>query len=173
MLNPNTLLTMNTKYISLIACIISLIFCCKSSMSQVVSPLANTNYYIIHSSGSVIGENASDGHGAIQAVTGNNNQMMQFIADGTGYYSIKMVGQTKYLSLSGSWNTSFVTSASTDEAKFAIEKVSSVFVIIKCKANGKCLGTDNVTAGSSLFADKTGTDSKHYWFISTQYTTCL
>jgi len=134
---------------------------------QTVSPEANTPYYIIHSSGNVIAENG-EGGAIIQTLTGNGQQV-QFISDGLGYYSIKKTDENTYITLSGNWNTVFSTDNSTDASKFAIERVSSSYITLRCKSNNKYLGTDNTSSGSSIYSDKSGTDNRHYWYISKEY----
>lgn len=140
----------------------------KNGWSQVLEPNPSTYYYLIHSSGQVVDQNV-DERAVIQGLSGTESQLLQFIPDGTGYYAVKLKGQQKYLALSGSWNTYFVTDSTTDNSKFAIEIVNSTFVRLKCKVNGKYLGTDNTASGSAIYADKSGADAKHYWYISEQY----
>ncbi len=135
------------------------------SISQVTNPDAKKRYYLIHSSGNVIGEGV-DNRTVIQEVSGGGEQLLNFIPDNQGFYNIKINGQEKYMALSGSWNTYFISDPSTNESKYAIEKVNNSIVRLKCKANNKYLGTDNLTPGSSVFSDKSGSDSKHYWYIS-------
>lgn len=137
-----------------------------SVFAQTTQPVAETNYYLIHSSGNVLAQ-TSEGRAIIQEVNGTIEQLLQFVPDGSGYYWIKPVDQNKYMALSGSWNTYFISDSTTNESLFAIEKVSGSFVKLKCKSNGKYLGTDNISSGSNVYADKSGTDSKHYWYIST------
>jgi O-glycosyl hydrolase len=136
-----------------------------SARAQVTQPNPTARYYLFHFSGNVLG-NATDGKATLQVKLDNQTQLLQFVSDGAGYYWIKPVNQQKYLALSGSWNTYFLTDSTTDASKYAIEKVSASFVRLKCKSNGKYLGTDNTTAGSAAYSDKSGTDSKHYWYIS-------
>jgi len=136
-----------------------------SAWSQVSTPNPATRYYLFHSSGNVLGS-AADGRATLQVQLGDQTQLLQFVSDGAGYYWIKPTNQQKYLALSGSWNTYFLTDSTTDASKYAIEKVSFNFVRLKCKSNGKYLGTDNTTSGSAVYSDKSGTDSKHYWYIS-------
>ena len=140
----------------------------KMSSGQMLVPEVNKNYYLIHSSGNVIAENG-DGRTVIQELSGSADQLVQFVPDGSGYYWVKPAGQKKYMALSGSWNTYFVTDSTTDHSKYAIEKVSTSFVRLKCKANNQYLGTDNTTGDSPVYSDKSGTDSRHYWYISENY----
>lgn len=136
--------------------------------SQITEPETGKSYLLIHSSGKVAGAN-SESRAELQNFSGGQEQQLQFIPDGSGYYLLKRQGQNLYLALSGNWNTYFIDDASADQAKYAIEKISDSYVALKCKANLAYLGTDNITAGSSIFSDKSGTDSKHHWYISTQY----
>ncbi len=142
-----------------------LVFTPLFAQSQVTKPDPAVKYFLFHTSGNVLGS-ASDGKATIQSALTNNTQLLQFVSDGAGYYWIKLANQQKYLALSGSWNTYFVTDSTTDASKYALEKVSSVFSRLKCKSNGKYLGTDNTAAGSSVFSDKSGADGNHYWYIS-------
>lgn len=144
-----------------------LILASVSVQAQITNPDPGVHYYLLHSSGNVVAEN-SEGRAVIQTASGNTDQYVTFVSDNAGYYWIKPTGQQKYMALNGSWNTYFITDSTTDNAKYVIEKVSDVFVRLKCKANGKYLGTDNITDGSSIYSDKNGTDTKHYWYISQQ-----
>lgn len=136
-----------------------------SARAQLTQPNPTARYFLFHFSGNVLGS-AADGKATLQVKLDNQTQLLQFVPDGTGYYWIKPANQQKYLALSGNWNTYFLTDSTTDASKYAIEKVSATFVRLKCKSNGKYLGTDNTTSGSPAYSDKSGTDSKHYWYIS-------
>jgi O-glycosyl hydrolase len=136
-----------------------------SARSQVTAPNPAARYYLFHSSGNVLGS-AVDDRATLQVKLGDQTQLLQFVSDGAGYYWIKLAEQQKYLALSGSWNTYFTTDSTTNASKYAIEVVSSAYIRLKCKSNGKYLGTDNTTSGSFVYSDKTGTDSKHNWYIS-------
>ncbi len=156
-----------TSYKLLITCFI-LMLCAQLSRAQIQVPNAQTYYYLVHSSGKVAAEN-TDGRTILQNAATGNSQKLQFVSDGAGYYWLKLAGQQKYISLSGSWNTYFVADNSVDATKYAIEIVSASYIRLKCKANGKYLGADNTAAGSSVFSDKSGTDNNHYWYISEQF----
>jgi len=145
--------------------IVLLAFWSMTARSQVTTPYPASRYYLFHSSGNVLGS-AVDDKAILQAALGDQTQLLQFVSDGAGSYWIKLADQQKYLALSGSWNTYFITDSTTNASKYAIEKVSASFVRLKCKSNGKYLGTDNTTSGTYVYSDKSGTDSKHYWYIS-------
>lgn len=138
--------------------------------AQIVEPKSGGLYYLIHSSGNVLAEK-SDGRAILETANENSDQRLQFVSDHAGYYWIKPKGEQKYMALSGSWNTYFITDSTTNNAKYAIEKVSGSYVRLKCKANGKYLGTDDVTSGSSIYSDKSGTEARHYWYLSEELTT--
>ena len=138
------------------------------SFAQVLNPKPATDYYLIHSSGNVVAEN-TETRAVIQELSGSEDQIIHFIPDGTGYYWIKPKNQNKYMALSGSWNTYFITDSTTDNSKYSIEKVSNSFVRLKCKANNRYMGTDNITDGSYIYSDKSGSDSRDYWYITEQY----
>ena len=123
-----------------------------------------TTVYLMHSSGHHL-KMASDYGGQLEAATVSNPQKMTIEPDGSGNYYIKEP-TGRYLSKLNSWNTSFVTSASSDDARFMIEPVSGVYVRIRCKGNDRYLGTDANDAGAKVFSDKNGSDVKHYWFFS-------
>ena len=123
-----------------------------------------TTVYLMHSSGHHL-KMASDYGGQLEAATVSNPQKMTIEPDGSGNYYIKEP-TGRYLSKLNSWNTSFVTSASGDDARFMIEPVSGAYVRIRCKGNDRYLGTDANDAGAKVFSDKNGSDVKHYWFFS-------
>ncbi|WP_167612170.1 RICIN domain-containing protein [Maribellus sediminis] len=148
--------------------VLSLEFVPGISRAQITEPDAGKTYYLIHSSGNVVAENSEE-RAVLQNYSGADNQLLEFISAGSGYYSIKLAGENKYIALNGSWNTYFITDSSTDNSKYAIEKVSGSFVRLRCKANNKYLGTDNTTSGSSIYSDKSGSDTRHYWYISEHY----
>lgn len=138
------------------------------SSAQVLAPNSKNYYYLIHSGGKIVGEN-NESRTVIKDLTGGDEQLLQFIPDGKGYYSVKLANQKKFMALSGSWNTFFVTDSTSDQAKYAIEKVNSTFIRLKCKSNNKYLGTDDLANGAYVYSDKSGTESKHYWYISEKY----
>jgi O-glycosyl hydrolase len=121
-----------------------------------------TKVYLMHSSGNHL-ECDANGRGVLRA--SNSMQMMTFIPDGKGYYNIMADGRG-FLSLDGSWDVAFVEDSASSKTKYSIEPVSNDLVRLRCKANGKCLGTDGTTAGQWVYSDKSGEDVKHHWFFS-------
>lgn len=121
-----------------------------------------TRVFLMHSSGNHL-ECDANGRGVLR--TSNSSQMVTFIPDGKGYYSI-MADNRGFLSLEGSWDVAFVEDSASNNAKYSIEQVSDYLVKLRCKANGKYLGTDGNSAGQWVYSDKSGEDAKHHWFFS-------
>lgn len=139
---------------------------CAVAQSTAIGQLAER--YLIHSSGLVLTPNADASKAVLTAP--DEAVSLRFIADGTGYYSIQYPAGGSFLALSGSWNTTFTADSADARAKFAIESATGSYLKLRCKSNGKYLGTDATTAGSSVFADKSGSDTKHYWYLGTTAT---
>ena len=76
-----------------------------------------TTLYLMHSSGNHL-EKGSDDGGWIEAPTKSSPQKVTVIPAEQGFYNIQ-TGE-KYLSLSGQWNSKFITSPAGYEAKWAI-----------------------------------------------------
>ena len=127
---------------------------------------APTSYYLIHSSGMHASRN-SDGKAVLEASDAPEAQMLLFTPTGEGYYTISAPDSGGYMSLSGSYNTQFTDDGSSTRSQWAIRSAGKHYIKLECRANGKFLGTDASTAGASIFSDKSGTDSRHYWFLST------
>ncbi|MBR2154513.1 MAG: hypothetical protein IJ901_07865 [Bacteroidaceae bacterium] len=124
-----------------------------------------TRVFLMHSSGNHL-EAGSDDGGWIEASTKGSPQQMTLVPDGQGYYTVQVADEPRFLSLAGQWNSKFVGSSSGDETKWAIEPGMSEFVKLRCKANGRYLGTDSNDAHSKVFTDKNGADMKHLWYFS-------
>lgn len=126
---------------------------------------APTDYFLMHSSGHHLAK-SNDGKAIIKAGTISSPKMLTFTPTGDGYYTIALP-DGKLLTLEGSYGAKFIDGDVSDKSKFSIVEVGKVFVKIKCKSNGKFLGTDSTKEGSTAFLDKSGDDSRHYWFFST------
>ena len=152
--------TMNKRLLSLIVAVaIVMTASAQTSFSKA------TTLYVMHSSGKHL-EMGSDNGGWIEASTKANPQQMTITPVGNGYYTIQVAGKTQYLSKTGSWNSTFGTSASADEAKWSIEPGSGQYVKLRCKANNRYLGTDSNDPHQKVYTDKDGADIKHLWYFS-------
>ena len=124
-----------------------------------------TQVFLMHSSGLHM-KSASDYVAKLEASTAASPAQISIVPDGSGYYRLQPVGTSLCLALSGEWEARFQNDADTDAAKFAIEPVTSFYVRLRCKANGKYLGTDANTAEAWVFANKDGQSPLHWWYFS-------
>jgi len=148
----------NMKRLALIAAFVLAITA--QAQTQFSTP---TTVFVMHSSGNHL-KMASDYGGQLEAATASNPQQMSIVPDGKGYYYIKK--GTRYLSKVNTWNTSFVTDSTSDDARFTFEQAQGAYIRIRCKGNNLFLGTDDNTAGAKVYSDKNGADMKHSWFFS-------
>lgn len=125
-----------------------------------------TALFLMHSSGNHLAK-GSDGGGILESPDVASPQALTFIPDGEGYYALQSADGRGYLSLDGEWNTLFVADASSDKAKYAMESAGNSFIRLRCKFNGKYLGTDATTPSSKVYSDKDGQDTRHLWFLAT------
>lgn len=123
-----------------------------------------TAFYLLHSSGNMLVKD-NEQRAVLQPGTPSSEKLL-FIPDGKGYYSIQSADGESYMTLNGSWNTFFEKDSTTQRAKYAIEKVNSFFIKLRCQYNSNYLGTDNSTSGSHVYSDKSGTDARHYWYLT-------
>lgn len=124
-----------------------------------------TRIFIMHSSGNHLEMNDTGG-GVIASPTASAKQQMTMIPDGTGYYNIQAGSEPLFLALTGDWNTSFISDSTSNNSKYAIEKVSDTLVKLRCKANNLYLGTDSNEPNKNVYSDKNGENIKHHWFFS-------
>ena len=124
-----------------------------------------TVFFLMHSSGNHLAQ-SPDGEGILEAPDAPSPQSLTFVPDGEGYYALQST-DGRYLSLSGDWNTLFITGLSSDKAKYAIETAGNSFIKLRCKYNNRYLGTDGTTPSSSVYSDKDGADTRHLWYLST------
>ena len=125
------------------------------------------NTYIMHSSGLFLGKDASGDRGSIFDKTSAQVKELELMPndDGTLLIAYPNGEGHLYLTLDGSWNTTFLADATTDNAHFTLE-TSGEYVKFHCKANSKYLGTDNTTSGSHVYADKDGSKALHLWRLA-------
>ena len=114
-----------------------------------------TRLFLMHHSGNHL-KRGADGTGRLEAATANKPQQVTFIPNEDGYYSIKADGHDLYLTIKDQWSTTFSNDATSSNALFSIEGVDDRLIKLRCKANGKYLGTDGNGAGSYIYADKNG-----------------
>lgn len=127
--------------------------------------------FLMHSSGLHLAKGAGGG-GVLEAKDAADPQKMTFIPvtdeSGKVYYNIKASDGT-YLSLSGEWDTAFVTDAYAPEAWYAIESAGDdpFYVTISCRKNKRYLGVDSDQSGAVVYSNKNTPD---YFFFSDDVT---
>jgi len=146
--------------------VVALMSLAAPALMYAIEPItAPTAYYLMHSSGNHVASGA-DGKAVLEAADVATPQMLTFTPVADGYYTVS-TSEGGYMSLSGSYNTQFLNDATTTKAQWAIREVGKHYIKLECRSNGKYLGTDSPDAGSSVFSDKSGSDSRHYWYLST------
>ena len=121
----------------------------------------NGTYYIFHSSGMAL--SSVDGVPNLHTFNAANPQKFQLVPSG-GFYLIKSVQRNTNLGKTGDWNTEF-TSSTGNAAKFTIERAGGEYVKFKCAENNRYVGTDSYVPGASVYSDKNGSESLHFWYL--------
>ncbi|MDE6120961.1 MAG: hypothetical protein K2F63_04150, partial [Muribaculaceae bacterium] len=138
--------------------------------ASVTKPEADKYYRIRHVSGNYL--TATGWNSVIQEKADDNSQIYRFVpVEGQeNAYNIQRMSTGMFVGSDNKW-TSTPISRNIPLSQHAIE-VSSVdenYITLRNlgqASNGKCMGTDNTEAGSSVYTDKAGTDAaKHLWFI--------
>lgn len=136
------------------------------SAASVVNPDANKYYRIKHASGLYLTD-AGFGN-KIAAKVEDNTQVFRFIPAGQeGVYNIQRVDSKTFLGSDGKW-TSCPIGLNKKLSQHRIVASGEMVTLVNLgMPEGKnCIGTDAVTAGSSIYTDKAGTDAeKHLWSI--------
>ena len=122
--------------------------------------------YLKHSSNNILIK-GTENRAILESPEKSEGQTLRFVPDNDGWYTITTADGTYCLTLSGQWNTYFTTDNGSDNAKYTIEPVNHNFIRIKCKANNKYLGVDDIVPGAYVYSDKSGTDSRHHWYLTT------
>lgn len=146
--------------------ILSVLFavCCLALQAQ-NSMTEPTTVFLMHSSGLHM-KCGADNRGQLEAADASSPAKITVIPDGTGYFRLQAAGTSLYLALSGQWNTVFQSDPDIEEAMFSIDVVNNSYLRFRCLANGKYLGTDDMTPDSWVYADKNGQSPLHWWFFS-------
>lgn len=137
----------------------------KNAVNPLIPAIAQ-KYSLIHSSGFYLGTQ-DDGNylkiiGTDSADT--DNQFVFVATSTTGVYNIEQVSTGSFIT-KDSYNTVLGTDASSTNALFTVYWVEDGYYKIKCIGTKTYLGTDGVTDGSSVYSDKDGTSTNHFWGI--------
>lgn len=122
---------------------------------------ANGIYYIFHASGMAL--SAVDGIPNLHTFNAGEAQRFQLVPSG-GYYLIKSVAKGKNVGRTGDWDTE-LTSNANNYSKFTVEDAGGEYVKFRCLDNNLYLGTDSYVPGASLYSDKSGKESLHFWYL--------
>lgn len=154
---------MKNKYCQYVLSLLIFLFPLVLSAQDISTP---AQFYLIHSGGCHLARNSA-GRAVLEAPTATQPQMMTISPVGNGYYTVSAPGNNGYLSLQGRYEAFFLDDATSANAQYAIESAGGVFKKLKCRANGKYLGTDGMVDGNYVFSDKSGDASLSHWFLAT------
>ncbi len=151
------------SYLGAVMAIASLLFAVnlQAAITEITTP---TKYYLIHSSGLHLAKGNAD-KAVLESATISNPQILTFTPRENGTYNIQ-APDGSYLTQSGSYNTTFNGDPEAKAAQFEMLVVNPSYIKLKCMQNNLFLGTDMSAQGSSVFSNKNGADSMHYWFLS-------
>ena len=128
----------------------------------------NMQKYLMHSSCTFLSRNTSDGKAVLADAT--SAKPLNFVQASDGSYSIQLDvnGAPSYLGLGtvDGWSTYFLSAKAGNRTVYTIEQANGEFVKLKNKQTGKYLGTDNTSAGSAVYSDKSGTEANHLWYLA-------
>lgn len=82
-----------------------------------------------------------------------------------GYYELLCGNDRLTLSDKDGYTMLFSKAGGGDAALFKAEKADDGMTRLRCKKNGKCLGTDSFGNGAQLYGDKNGADDRHLWAV--------
>lgn len=137
--------------------------------NQTVAPAEGLEYYITHVSGKSLYCLEDASQPVITTTDDSTVQSYTFeTTDTDGAYAIRNVQTGYYMAKDSSsdWNTTWLTEASADEAKWIVTIYSDSLFTIKCLANSGCLGTDATSDGSVVYCDKSSSLSNAHWNVA-------
>lgn len=132
---------------------------------QASDRVAAGDYYLMHSSGCHV-EKSADGRAVLAAGDVKDPMTVTITPVDEEYYTLSTPDGEHFLSLEGRYNTYFLPDADTDNARFAIVSEEKNFIMFRCKANNRFLGTDKNEPGAHIYADKQGSDFRNLWYLS-------
>ena len=138
----------------------------------ITNPATGKAYLIAHSSGYLL---SLDGT-AFKMMSPGASTMQKFefvpVIGEEGVYNIKEVSSGQYIMSDGYYTPILGGDTADDLAKFKLlpayddyVKLQNVGMFAK-NSQKSCLGTDDNNENSGVYADKSGTDGKHYWTLS-------
>lgn len=148
---------------------------CTAAFAQeapITAPEAGVDYYIVHSSGLYLSNDADK----LKIMTAGTTtaQCFQFeaVAGSEGVYNIKLVETGKYLAGDDptGWTLVWVddpTGSEMAQFKLSVSYLSDQITIscVGMPAGGNCIGSDNNNEGGGVYSNKSGMDGKHLWHL--------
>lgn len=129
-------------------------------VSQLTEPLSA---YLIHTSGNHLGP-SGDKKAIIKSPTAPNAAKLTFTPVDGEWFTIT-TADGKYLNQDGSYSLNFVDAANGNRTQYKFESAGSGLLKVKCRQT-KYLGTDGIGLNASVFSDKSGEDTRHFWFVA-------
>lgn len=141
----------------------------KSSFNPLSAFDTDLTYYIVHSGGNVLTATTS-GNATITTLGAENKpteaqRMNLESTDGGRTYMIKSVANETYLSVSGDYNTQWLSTPDATST-FQIVQLSGKYLGLKNVSKGTYFGTDATASGQLVYSDKSATQNS-YWLIQT------
>lgn len=138
--------------------------CCLSAC-LVAAAQAEMDRYVRHYSGYYLSE-GSAGKAQLQRV--DKTVKYHLKRSWRNYYNIIIENEAgdRYLTLTGDRELVFADDNSTANSDFLIEQGEGGYSLLKCRGNGKYVGTDDARLGSVVYCDKDGKSSKHLWYVA-------
>ncbi len=138
--------------------------CCLSAC-LVAAAQAEMDKFVRHYSGYYLSE-GSAGKAQLQRV--DKTVKYHLKRSWRNYYNIIIEndGGARYLTLTGDRELVFADDNSTANSDFLIEQGEGGYSLLKCRGNGKYVGTDDARLGSAVYCDKDGKSSKHLWYVA-------
>ena len=126
---------------------------------------AEMDRFVRHYSGYYLSEGSS---GKAQLQNEDKTVKYHLKRSWRNYYNIiiEKDGVGKYLTLTGERELVFADEKSAANSDFLVEAADDGYSRLKCRGNGKYVGTEATRAGSAVYCDKDGKDSKHLWYLS-------
>lgn len=137
---------------------------------SITNPEAGKYYRIRHASGLYL----SDAHfnSQIREKAEDNSQIVEFIpVEGQeNVYNIRRMSSGMFCGSNNKWDSTPISrNIPLSQYRVAVADADPEYVVFQnvgMNAPKNCMGTDNTTDGSTVYTDKTGTDTaKHLWVI--------
>ncbi len=163
---------MKTKLFLLLSAVMMWCTAAFAQETAITAPEAGVDYYIVHSSGMYLSNDA----GKLKIMTAGTTTAQRFqfeaVAGSEGVYNIKLVETGQYLAgdAPDGWTLTWVDDPAGNEmAQYELNvSYMSDQITISCVGmadGGNCIGSDNNNEGGGVYSNKDGLDGKHLWHL--------